>query len=63
MEAPVRRLNGCLRIAEARLTKSKSFDRDYVKAQVKEHEKAVKLFQKQAQSGQDLRDQHTAVSD
>jgi putative membrane protein len=39
--------------AAQKLEKSKNFDRDYIKAQVREHEKAVKLFEKEARDGKD----------
>jgi len=36
-----------------KLEKSKNFDRDYVSAEVKDHKKAVKLFEKEAKDGKD----------
>jgi putative membrane protein len=36
-----------------KLMKSKNFDRDYVRAQVKDHDKTVKLFEKEVKSGED----------
>jgi putative membrane protein len=39
--------------ATQKLEKAKNFDREYVRAQVREHEKAVKLFDKEAKDGKD----------
>jgi putative membrane protein len=39
--------------ANQKLAKSKNFDHDYAKAQVKDHEKAIKLFDKEAKNGKD----------
>jgi putative membrane protein len=39
--------------ANQKLEKSKNFDRDYTAAQVKDHKKAVKLFESEAKSGKD----------